>query len=132
MTVDADVRALAAPAPKKPALGLVERYLTLWVALCIVAGIALGRLLPDPFHALGQATLFEVNIPVAVLVWAMIIPMLLKIELSALSEVGRHWRGIGVTLGVNWLLKPFTMAILGWLFIGHLFRPLLPADQADS
>ena len=109
-----------------------KRYLTLWVALCIVAGIALGHVLPGAFHAIGAAEIARVNLPVAVLIWLMVIPMLLKIDFTALGEVGRHWRGIGVTLFVNWAVKPFSMALLGWLFIGWLFRPLLPAAQIDS
>jgi ACR3 family arsenite transporter len=109
-----------------------ERYLTLWVAACIVAGIGLGHLLPDLFHAIGRAELARVNLPVALLIWLMIVPMLMKIDFAALREVGRHWRGIGVTLFVNWAVKPFSMALLGWLFVGWLFRPYLPADQIDS
>jgi ACR3 family arsenite transporter len=109
-----------------------ERYLTLWVALCIVVGIALGHLMPAVFQAIGGAEIAKVNIPVAVLIWLMIIPMLLKIDFAAMGEVGRHWRGIGVTLFINWAVKPFSMALLGWLFIGWLFRPYLPADQIDS
>ncbi|PRD42856.1 arsenical-resistance protein [Phyllobacterium phragmitis] len=109
-----------------------ERYLTLWVALCIVAGVALGHMLPGLFHAIGTAEIAKVNIPVAVLIWLMIIPMLLKIDFAALREVGQHWRGIGVTLFINWAVKPFSMALLGWLFIGWLFRPYLPAGQIDS
>ncbi len=109
-----------------------ERYLTLWVALCIVVGIALGHFLPGVFHAIGAAEIASVNFPVAVLIWLMVIPMLLKIDFAALGEVGRHWRGIGVTLFINWAVKPFSMALLGWLFIGWLFRPYLPADQIDS
>ncbi len=112
-------------------MGIFERTLTLWVALCIVAGIVLGQVAPDVFHAIGNATVAQVNLPVAILVWLMIVPMLLKIDPRALVEVGRHWRGIATTVGVNWLIKPFSMALLGWLFIGHLFRPLLPADQID-
>src|SRR5437763_14078603 len=115
-----------------PALGTFERYLTVWVALCIVAGIVLGRLLPGPFEALGRMTLAEVNIPVAVLIWLMIVPMLLKVDFGALHRVTEQWRGIAVTVGINWLIKPFSMALLGWLFIGWLFRPWLPADQIDS
>ena len=118
--------------PKAPAMGKFERYLTLWVALCIVAGVALGQALPGLFRALGAATVAEVNLPVAVLVWLMIIPMLLKIDLAALGQVREHWRGIAVTVGVNWLVKPFSMALLGWLFIGSLFRPFLPAEQIDA
>ncbi len=115
-----------------PAMGLFERYLTLWVGLCIVAGIVLGQAMPAVFHAIGAATLAQVNLPVAALVWLMIIPMLLKIDLGALGQVKEHWRGIAVTVGVNWLVKPFSMALLGWLFISHLFRPLLPPDQIDA
>ncbi len=118
--------------PKAPGLGTFERYLTLWVALCILAGIMLGRLVPAPFHALGQMTLAQVNIPVAVLVWLMIVPMLVKVDFGALHRVAAAWRGIAVTVGVNWLVKPFSMALLGWLFVGMLFRPLLPEAQIDS
>lgn len=109
-----------------------ERYLTLWVALCIVVGIALGHFLPGAFHAIGTMEIAKVNLPVAVLIWLMVIPMLLKIDFAALGEVGRHWRGIGVTLFINWAVKPFSMALLGWLFIGWVFRPYLPADQIDG
>jgi ACR3 family arsenite transporter len=115
-----------------PGLGAFERYLTLWVALCILAGIVLGRLAPAPFHALGGMTVAQVNMPVAVLVWLMIVPMLVKVDFGALHRVAAAWRGIAVTVGVNWLVKPFSMALLGWLFIGLLFRPLLPAAQIDS
>ncbi|WP_029005716.1 ACR3 family arsenite efflux transporter [Azorhizobium doebereinerae] len=113
-------------------MSLFERYLTLWVALCIVAGVALGHVMPGAFQAIGALEIAQVNLPVAVLIWLMVIPMLLKIDFSALAEVRRHWRGIGVTLFVNWAVKPFSMAALGWLFIGWLFRPLLPADQINS
>ena len=107
----------------RPAMGVFERFLTVWVALCIIAGIVLGQLLPGVFHALGDATVAEVNIPVAVLVWLMIVPMLLKIDLGALREVGQQWRGIATTVGINWLVKPFSMALLGWLFIGICSGP---------
>jgi len=117
---------------KAPEMGLFERFLTLWVGLCIVAGIVLGQMAPAVFHAIGAATVADVNLPVAVLVWLMIIPMLLKIDLGALGQVKEHWRGIAVTVGINWLVKPFSMALLGWIFISHLFRPFLPADQIDS
>lgn len=113
-------------------MSIFERYLTVWVALCIIAGVALGHLFPGIFHAIGAAELAKVNIPVALLIWFMIVPMLLKIDFAALGEVGRHWRGIGVTLFINWAVKPFSMALLGWLFIGWLFRSYLPADQIDS
>ncbi len=109
-----------------------ERYLTVWVFLCIVVGIALGHALPGVFHAIGAAEVAKVNIPVAVLIWLMVIPMLLKIDFGSLAKVGSYWRGIGVTLFVNWAVKPFSMALLGWLFVGWLFRPYLPADQTDS
>ena len=109
-----------------------ERYLTVWVFLCIVVGIALGAVAPSAFHTIGAMEVAKVNLPVAVLIWAMIVPMLVKIDFSALGEVGRHWRGISITLLVNWAVKPFSMALLGWLFIGYLFRPYLPADQIDS
>ena len=113
-------------------MGLFERYLTLWVALCIVAGITLGHFFTDLFRSVGKIEVAQVNLPVAVLVWLMIIPMLLKVDLHALKGVRAHWRGVGVTLFVNWAVKPFSMALLGWLFIGWLFRSWLPADQVDS
>ena len=113
-------------------MSVFERYLTLWVALCIIIGIALGHLFPAAFHMVGAAEIAKVNIPVAILIWLMIIPMLLKIDFSAMHQVGQHWRGISVTLFVNWAVKPFSMALLGWLFIGWLFRPYLPQDQIDS
>jgi ACR3 family arsenite transporter len=113
-------------------MSIFERFLTLWVALCIVAGIALGHFLPAVFHAIGSAEIAKVNLPVAVLIWLMIIPMLMKIDFAALGEVKRHWRGIGVTLFINWAVKPFSMALLGWLFVGWLFKPYLPADQISS
>lgn len=113
-------------------MSLFERYLTLWVALCIVAGIALGHFFPLVFHTVGAAEIAHVNLPVAALIWLMIIPMLIKVDFGAMAEVRKHWRGIGVTLFINWAVKPFSMAALGWLFIGWLFRPWLPADQIDS
>ncbi|AVH43671.1 arsenical-resistance protein [Agrobacterium deltaense] len=109
-----------------------ERYLTIWVFLCIVVGVALGHLMPDVFQIIGAAEVAKVNLPVAVLIWLMIIPMLIKIDFRSLVQVGTYWRGIGVTLFINWAIKPFSMALLGWLFIGWLFRPYLPADQIDS
>src|SRR5471032_1581365 len=109
-----------------------ERYLTLWVALCIVAGIALGHVMPGVFQAIGSAEIARVNLPVAALIWLMIVPMLVKIDFAALGRVREHWRGIGVTLFIKWAVKPFSMAALGWLFIGYLFRPYLPAAQIDS
>ncbi|TCS71735.1 ACR3 family arsenite transporter [Sulfuritortus calidifontis] len=113
-------------------LGFFERWLTLWVFLAIVAGIALGQAVPAPFQALGAMEVAKVNLPVGLLIWVMIIPMLLKIDFASLHEVKRHWRGIGVTLFVNWAVKPFSMALLGWIFIRHLFAPYLPAEQIDS
>ena len=116
----------------KPGITRFERYLSLWVALCIAAGIALGAALPDGFAAIASAEVARVNLPVALLVWLMIVPMLLKIDFGALGQVRQHLRGVGVTLFINWAVKPFSMALLGALFIGWLFRPLLPADQIDS
>ncbi|OHC81465.1 MAG: arsenical-resistance protein [Rhodospirillales bacterium RIFCSPLOWO2_01_FULL_65_14] len=109
-----------------------ERYLSVWVALCIVAGIILGQFLPGVFQAVGAFEIAQVNLPVALLIWLMIIPMLVKIDFGALRQVKEHWRGIGVTLFINWAVKPFTMAALGWLFLGYLFKPYLPADQINS
>jgi ACR3 family arsenite transporter len=109
-----------------------ERFLTVWVSLCIVAGIGLGHLFPAVFEAIGSAEIAKVNLPVAGLIWLMIIPMLMKVDFGALRQVGRHWRGIGVTLFVNWAVKPFSMAALGALFIGYLFRPYLPAGEISS
>ena len=117
---------------KRSEMGLFERYLTLWVALCIVAGIGLGHLFPNVFQTLGRIEAAHINLPVAVLVWLMIIPMLLKIDLSALKGVTQHWRGVGVTLFINWGVKPFSMALLAWFFIGYLFRDYLPGAQIDS
>ena len=102
-------------------MSLFERWLTLWVALCIVAGVALGHLMPGAFHLIGALEVAKVNLPVAVLIWLMIVPMLIRIDFAALSEVGQHWRGIGVTLFINWAVKPFSMAALGWLFVVYLF-----------
>lgn len=119
--------------PKPTAeMGRFERWLSLWVALCILAGIGLGQFLPETFRMLGAMTVAQVNIPVAALIWLMIVPMLLKIDFGALHQVREHWRGIGVTLFINWAVKPFSMALLGWLFIGGLFAPMLPAGQIDS
>jgi ACR3 family arsenite transporter len=122
--------------PARPAalatMSVFERYLSVWVFLCIVVGIALGQLFPAPFQAVGRMDVAKVNLPVGLLIWVMIIPMLLKVDFGALSEVRRHWRGIGVTLFVNWAVKPFSMALLGWIFIRHVFAPWLPADQLDS
>jgi ACR3 family arsenite transporter len=118
--------------PEIPAMSVFERYLTAWVFLCIVAGIALGQLLPGVFEAIGRMQIAQINLPVGLLIWVMIIPMLVKVDFGALHEVRQHVRGIGVTLFVNWLVKPFSMAFLGWLFIRKLFAPMLPADQLDS
>ncbi|MGX4805836.1 ACR3 family arsenite efflux transporter [Bradyrhizobium guangdongense] len=113
-------------------MGIFERYLTLWVALCIIVGVTLGHVMPGFFGAVAAAEIAKVNLPVAVLIWLMIVPMLLKIDFGSLSQVREHWRGVGVTLFINWAVKPFSMALLGSLFIGHLFAPLLPADQISS
>lgn len=121
----------AASAPPG-ALGFFERYLTLWVALCIGSGILLGLALPAQFQAIGRLEIARVNLPVAVLIWLMIVPMLLKVDPGSLHQLKRHWRGIAVTVFINWGVKPFSMALLGWLFIRHWFAPWLPADQLDS
>ena len=110
-------------------IGLFARFLTWWVLLCMVTGIALGSIYPPLFHTLGDMQIAQINLPVALLIWAMILPMLLKIDYSSLHEVWNHRRGIGVTLAINWLIKPFSMALLGWLFLGHLFAPLLDAGK---
>lgn len=129
MSVQCEVTARRSAAAE---MGLFERYLSLWVLLCILAGIGLGHWLPAPFRALGGMEIAQVNLPVAVLIWLMILPMLLKVDLKAIGGVRRHWRGVGVTLFVNWGVKPFSMALLAWLFIDGLFRPWLPAEQIDS
>ncbi len=113
-------------------MNFFERYLTAWVGLCIVVGIALGQWQPDLFQAIGQLEYAQVNLPVGLLIWVMIIPMLVKVDFGALHEVRQHIKGIGVTLFVNWLVKPFSMALLGWFFIRYLFASYLPADQIDS
>ena len=113
-------------------MSVFERYLTLWVFLCIVAGIVLGQVTPGPVQAIGRLEVARVNLPVGLLIWVMIIPMLVKVDFGALHEVRQHVRGIAVTLFVNWLVKPFSMAFLAWLFVRNLFAPLLPAEQLDS
>ncbi len=118
----------AAAAP----MGVFERFLTLWVFLCIISGIGLGQILPGLFQEIGRMEVARVNIPVGLLIWVMIIPMLVKIDFGALHQVKEHWKGIGVTLFVNWAVKPFSMAFLGWLFIRQVFAPYLPAGQLDS
>jgi len=129
MSVQCEV---TAKAPAQAPMSLFERYLTLWVFLCILLGIALGQFFPGMFQAVGAMEVAKVNLPVGLLIWVMVIPMLVKVDFGALDEVRQHVRGIGVTLFVNWLVKPFSMAFLGWLFIRHWFAPLLPADQLDS
>ena len=116
------------PAP----MSTFERYLSVWVLLCIVVGIGLGQWLPGPFQAIGRLAVAQVNLPVGLLIWVMVIPMLMKVDFGALADVRQHWRGIGVTLFVNWAVKPFSMALLGWIFIRHVFSPYLPAGQLDS
>ena len=129
MSVQCEVTAKAAAhAP----MSVFERYLTVWVFLCIIAGVALGQLLPGVFQTIGRLEVAQVNLPVGLLIWVMIIPMLVKVDFGALHEVKQHVKGIGVTLFVNWLVKPFSMAFLGWLFIRVLFAEYLPADQIDS
>ncbi len=113
-------------------LGVFERFLTLWVFLCIAVGIGLGQMLPSVFQTIGGMEVARVNLPVAALIWLMIIPMLLRVDFGALHQVGAHWKGIGVTLFINWAIKPFSMALLGGLFVRELFAPWLPAGQIDS
>jgi len=128
MSAQCEVTAkVAAGAP----MSVFERWLTLWVALCIVAGVLLGQLFPAPFQALGRMEVAQVNLPVGLLIWVMIIPMLMKIDFGALHQVKSHWKGIGVTLFVNWAVKPFSMALLAWIFIRHVFAPYLPAEQHE-
>jgi arsenite transporter len=122
----------ARPTSAKPAISKFERHLSVWVALCIVVGIGLGAALPGLFGAIAAAEIARVNLPVAVLIWLMIIPMLLKIDFAAMARVREHARGVGVTLFINWAVKPFSMALLGSVFIGWLFRPLLPEAQIES
>ena len=122
----------AVAVPARSGINTFERYLTLWVALCIVAGIGLGKLLPGAFATIASAEVAKVNLVVAVLIWLMIIPMLLKIDFASLGSVRQHWKGVGVTLFINWAVKPFSMTLLGTLFIGYLFAPLLPAGQGPS
>ena len=114
------------------AMGFFERYLTFWVALCIIAGIVLGHVFTAPFRLIGQMEVAQVNLPVAALIWLMIIPMLLKVDFKALHQVKAHWKGVGVTLFINWAVKPFSMALLGWLFIRVIFAPYLPSEQLDA
>jgi ACR3 family arsenite transporter len=121
-----------AKAASGAAMGLFERYLTLWVFVCIVAGIALGHFFPRPFQLIGGLQIAQVNLPVAILIWLMIVPMLLKIDFAAMHHVGEHWKGVGVTLFVNWAVKPFSMALLAWIFIRGVFAPWLPPEQIDS
>lgn len=114
------------------AISLFESYLTVWVALCIIAGILLGQIFPTVFQFIGKLEIAKVNIPVGILIWVMIIPMLLKIDFSAIHQVKQHWKGMVVTLVINWGIKPFSMAILAWVFVGYLFAPWLPAEQINS
>ena len=123
---------LRAPIAPPLAMSVFERYLTVWVFLCIVVGVALGQIFPVPVQALGRMEIAKVNLPVGLLIWVMVIPMLLKVDFGALHQVRNHWRGIGVTLFVNWAVKPFSMALLGWIFVRHVFAPYLPEGQADS
>ncbi len=123
---------ITAKAASGAPMSVFERFLTVWVFLCIVTGIALGQFAPGLFQAIGRLEVAQVNLPVGLLIWVMIIPMLVKVDFGAMAEMKKHVRGIGVTLFVNWLVKPFSMAFLGWLFIRNLFAPMLPAEQLDS
>jgi arsenite transporter len=119
---------VSAKAASGAALGFFERWLTLWVFLAIAVGVGLGQLFPGLFQSAAKLEIAKVNLPVGVLIWVMIVPMLLKIDFGALHEVGRHWRGVGVTLFVNWAVKPFSMALLAWIFIRQVFAPYLPPE----
>jgi ACR3 family arsenite transporter len=130
MTAQASVAEATREGP--PAMGAFERFLSLWVAACIVAGIALGQMAPAAFQLVGRLELARVNLPVGILIWVMIIPMLVKIDFGTLGQVGAQWRGIAVTLFVNWAVKPFSMALLAWIFVRHVFAPWLPAASLDS
>ncbi|WP_329742869.1 ACR3 family arsenite efflux transporter [Dyella sp. A6] len=132
MSQSADRMTAPATAASRPAISFFERFLTAWVLLCMAGGIGLGHLLPGTFAYLGHTEMAQVNLPIAVLIWLMIVPMLLKIDFAALKAVGQHWKGMGVTLFVNWAVKPFSMALLGWIFIRHVFAAALPADQLDA
>ena len=123
---------MSSVAAPRPALGTFERWLSLWVALCIAAGIALGHAAPALFQALGTLEVAHINLPVGALIWLMIVPMLMRVDFASLGQVRRHWRGFGITLFVNWAVKPFSMALLGWIFVRHVFAQWLPADQHDS
>ena len=125
-------REMTAKAAAKAPMGFFERYLTIWVFACILVGIGLDQLFPGLFQAVARLEVAGVNVPVGLLIWVMIIPMLVKVDFGALHEIRNHVRGIGVTLFVNWLVKPFSMALLAWLFIRQLFAPWLPAEQLDS
>jgi len=127
-----EVKQKAQATDSAPEIDLFSRYLSAWVALCILAGIGLGYIFPRFFHLIGAAEIAQVNIPVALLIWLMIVPMLLKVDFHALKQVRAHWRGIGVTLLINWAVKPFSMALLAWVFIGGVFAPYLPPGQIQS
>jgi len=126
------VSAASASLGHAPGISFFERWLTLWVFLCIAAGVALGQWFPRAFEVLGRLEVARVNLPVGILIWVMIIPMLLRIDFAAMGQVRQHWRGIAVTLGINWLVKPFSMALLAWVFLRHVFAPYLPAEQVDA
>ncbi len=132
MTTRPDAKPIPDDAPAGATLGVFGRYLSLWVALCIVAGVALGHLWPGAFQAVGGLEIARVNLPVAVLIWVMIVPMLIRVDFAALHHVREHWRGIGVTLFINWAIKPFSMALLAWLFLRLAFADVLPTAQIDS
>lgn len=130
--MSSELQKKASGGAEQSAIGFFERWLTVWVFLCIAAGIILGQVLPGPVKFIGSLELARVNIPVGLLIWLMIVPMLLKIDFSALGQVKEHWKGIGVTLLINWAVKPFSMALLAYIFIRVVFAPYLPHDQIDS
>ncbi len=113
-------------------MGYFERYLTVWVLICIVAGIGLGSVAGDSITVLSDMNFYTVNIPVAILVWFMIYPMMVQIDFSSIKNVSKNWKGLGLTVTVNWLIKPFTMAFFAWIFFEHLFSAWLKPEDAEQ
>ena len=132
--MDIAIESVSPPMSEKR-LNLFERYLTVWVGLCMLVGVALGKWAPGVVQALRDLELVQgsqVNVPIAVLIWLMIIPMMMKVDFAAVLNVGTRPRGLFVTLLVNWLVKPFSMAIIAWLFFRHLFAPWIAPAEADQ
>ena len=112
-------------------LGVFDRYLSVWVALCMIIGVLIGKTLPEHIAALRSIEISHINLPIAGLIWLMIYPMMLKVDFGSVLNVGKNPKGLLVTLFVNWLVKPFSMAFLGWLFFKHIFAPWIGAEAAD-